>query len=462
MKRLRNCIVFGVATASGALAACAPPSEPAPAAETVGESAAQIGLPSDDSRFVVVGLMGKCLDVDQSVLTPAGNHPAVLQECNGSARQAWRRVSIAGTNQVTFENDALGLCLNVEGAGSANGTPVVVYPCSHPSFNNERWRYEAYTSGENQGAARIVNVGSSKCLNVNGGVSTDGTRLIQYDCAGLPNDTWFHAGVASDKVIRLKPVALADTNGANPSPVTKAQFKALIDEANFVYRRAHIHLDFDDSYWVTRNDTLLNTIQSEATAEQDAAARALAKTPAHKGFVTVLLKHSGGSYSGYSPDPAFLTGDYAALTGAGIHSSLITHELGHYFGLFHTGPFEVLAPHTGSSANGIVFTTMVLGGSPLPNVSLNGDGLSDTPGDPGPWVYQQRDGTGCELIGTSNDAINIFHPATSIVYATPFPDRHNLMSYFDGCFSQARRQSMTPQQIAKVKRLLALPGRNQL
>lgn len=450
----------------GALVACEPPDE----AESADgpEATGEITQRSISSGEAIVGLVGKCVDVDRVATTLAGNHPAILKACNGTSSQAWERVAISAT-KFTLRNRFSGLCLNVEGGGSVNNTPVVEYPCTATPLPNETWRYDEYASGANKGVAQIVSDGSAKCLNVDGAARADGTRLIQYTCFGLPNDRWFWAQNVV-KPIKIKPFALANNDGVtHKATITKAQLHAVIDEANYIYRRAGIFLDFQDSYWVDRADTLLNTIDGSATSAQDVAARTLASS--NSGFVTVLLRYgsgsspTGGGFSGYTPT----TGDYAVMPGTGFDASLLAHELGHYFSLVHTldtGLYSATVDY-----NTMVYNSMSSQGSFDPEVSLNADGLSDTPGDPGPWVFERRYGTTpdpdlpkadwafhtCE--GT--DAINITNPSTGAVVSTPQPDRHNMMSY-DQCRTQPRDLTVSPLQIAKMRKGLTVVGRSQL
>jgi poly(3-hydroxybutyrate) depolymerase len=73
-------------------------------------------------------VLGKCLDV------PAGaaGTRAQVRDCNGSANQQW---NVNGNG--TISNVQNGLCLDVNGAGTANGTAVVVWGCHTGA--NQRW-----------------------------------------------------------------------------------------------------------------------------------------------------------------------------------------------------------------------------------------------------------------------------------------------------------------------------------
>jgi alpha-galactosidase len=74
-------------------------------------------------------VMGKCLDVP----TNAGAGTGVqIWDCHGGANQNWT----LNTNG-TISNVHTGLCLDVNGGGTANGTAVIVWPCH--GGTNQRW-----------------------------------------------------------------------------------------------------------------------------------------------------------------------------------------------------------------------------------------------------------------------------------------------------------------------------------
>ncbi len=74
---------------------------------------------------------------------------------------------------------ALGKCMDVTSAGTANGTQVQLYDCN--GTNAQKW---TASNGE------LVNTGSGKCLDATGPSSANGTRLQIWTCAGGPNQQW--------------------------------------------------------------------------------------------------------------------------------------------------------------------------------------------------------------------------------------------------------------------------------
>ncbi|MFF3756203.1 RICIN domain-containing protein [Streptomyces sp. NPDC002185] len=79
---------------------------------------------------------------------------------------------------------AAGKCLEVQGGGTANGTPVQVYTCNGTSA--QQWRME----GDDLGL-HLRNVKSMKCLDVAGNGSAVGTKIQIYDCnSSSKAQTW--------------------------------------------------------------------------------------------------------------------------------------------------------------------------------------------------------------------------------------------------------------------------------
>jgi Pregnancy-associated plasma protein-A len=98
----------------------------------------------------------------------------------------------------------------------------------------------------------------------------------------------------------------------------------------------------------------------------------------------------------------------------------LAHEMGHYLGLCHT--FEQVARFAVQNTSGVS------------DCERTGDGICDTPVDPGiPACF--RTGFSCELE----------------CHAGEHPDASNIMSYYIGC-----RRALTQEQLAEAARNLAL------
>ncbi|WFB05764.1 RICIN domain-containing protein [Streptomyces sp. LX-29] len=85
-----------------------------------------------------------------------------------------------------------GKCLDVAGAGTANGTNVFQWDCLSDTQRNQRWYLtdEAWQNGRY--TYNIVAAHSGKCLDVAGAGTANGTNVFQWDCLGLNqlNQRW--------------------------------------------------------------------------------------------------------------------------------------------------------------------------------------------------------------------------------------------------------------------------------
>jgi type 1 glutamine amidotransferase len=119
----------------------------------------------------IVGLANKCLDVDNA--GTADGTKVQLYTCNGGNAQRW-----TVTPNSTIK--ALGKCLDVSGGGSANGTKVQLWTCNGTGAQN--WSAQA------NGTVR--NPQSGKCLDVSQNSSADGQQIHIWDCHTGANQQW--------------------------------------------------------------------------------------------------------------------------------------------------------------------------------------------------------------------------------------------------------------------------------
>ena len=75
---------------------------------------------------------------------------------------------------------ALGKCMDITAAGTANGTKVQLYDCN--GTGAQTW--QAQSNGT------LRNPASGRCLDATGPSSADGTRLQIWDCFGSGNQLW--------------------------------------------------------------------------------------------------------------------------------------------------------------------------------------------------------------------------------------------------------------------------------
>jgi glucosylceramidase len=96
-----------------------------------------------------------------------------LYTCNGTAAQVW---TLAADGSVR----ALGKCMDVTAASTADGAKVQLYDCN--GTGAQQWHA---TAGHD-----LVNTPADKCLDVTDFNSADGTRLQIWTCTGGANQKW--------------------------------------------------------------------------------------------------------------------------------------------------------------------------------------------------------------------------------------------------------------------------------
>ncbi|MFC8033282.1 ThuA domain-containing protein [Streptomyces griseoincarnatus] len=117
------------------------------------------------------GVNDKCLDVDNA--GTADGTRVQIYACNSSAAQRWT-VSGDGTLR------ALGKCLDVSGGGSLDGTRIQLWTCN--GTGAQVWAAQA------DGTVR--NPQSGKCLDASGGTWDDRTPVHLWTCHTGPNQKW--------------------------------------------------------------------------------------------------------------------------------------------------------------------------------------------------------------------------------------------------------------------------------
>ncbi|WP_433304803.1 ThuA domain-containing protein [Actinoplanes sp. CA-030573] len=120
----------------------------------------------------VAGLAGKCLDV--SGAGTADGTKIQLWTCNGTGAQVW---SIDGQ---VWRNPGSGKCLDVAGGGTVNGTKVQLWTCNGTGAQN----WVAQPDGT------VRNPQSGRCLDVSENNPADGQQIHLWDCHGGANQRW--------------------------------------------------------------------------------------------------------------------------------------------------------------------------------------------------------------------------------------------------------------------------------
>ncbi|MEU1122213.1 ricin-type beta-trefoil lectin domain protein [Streptomyces sp. NPDC005899] len=126
--------------------------------------------PAPAASRVQSAVSGKCLDV--SGAGTADGTAVQIWSCGGGVNQLWSAHS-DGTLR------SMGKCLDAVGRGTANGTKVQIWSCSGGS--NQVW--EPYNGG-------YRNPASGRCLDDPGSSTADGTQLHLWDCHGGANQKW--------------------------------------------------------------------------------------------------------------------------------------------------------------------------------------------------------------------------------------------------------------------------------
>ncbi len=156
---------------------------------------------------------GRCLTAPASAAYQVTQ--MIIQDCAAAGSQRWTFIPdspasasapapttpigangvIQGTLRLGF-NTTSGdpLCLDND-SNIAPGTPAIVYPCQ-PNNTNQQWYLYP------DGTVRALN--SGLCLDVYGGATTNGTPVDQWPCTGNSNQRWIRK--ASDTRL-LRPTA---------------------------------------------------------------------------------------------------------------------------------------------------------------------------------------------------------------------------------------------------------------
>jgi hypothetical protein len=140
------------------------------------------GGPRGRSVAIISALSGKCLDINGA--GTADGTKAQEWTCNRSGAQRFHLVD-AGNGASSIVNDNSGKCLDINGAFTDDGTVAQLWTCN--GGNNQ-----AFTQVDaGQGYVQLVSVNSGKCLDINGAFTDDGTQVHQWSCNGGSNQAWY-------------------------------------------------------------------------------------------------------------------------------------------------------------------------------------------------------------------------------------------------------------------------------
>jgi glycerophosphoryl diester phosphodiesterase len=118
---------------------------------------------------------GRCLDVAGA--GTADGTQMQIQDCNGSGAQAWAKQDRGGNN-FNLINSSSGKCLDVASSSQDPGAKVQIWECNGSAAQG--WYFEALQDWPNHYVLRSNN--SNQCLDIAAAGTTNGTRVQQYTC----------------------------------------------------------------------------------------------------------------------------------------------------------------------------------------------------------------------------------------------------------------------------------------
>lgn len=124
------------------------------------------------SSALVSAASGRCLDVPGSN-TANGVQP-IIWDCSGRPNQQW---TVSGQSI-----QSLGKCLDAP-TGAGPGSKAQIWTCSGAA--NQRWNLNANGT--------ISNQGTGLCLDVSGNATANGTPVILWSCTAAANQRWNRA-----------------------------------------------------------------------------------------------------------------------------------------------------------------------------------------------------------------------------------------------------------------------------
>jgi hypothetical protein len=116
---------------------------------------------------------GTCLDVTRAATAPGT--PLEIWSCNGGANQKWARGATTGL----IKGAQSGRCVDVPALSQDNGAQPALWDCNGGA--NQQWT--STTTDQ-------LTVYDTKCLNVTGGATADGSPVEIRDCDGSPAQRW--------------------------------------------------------------------------------------------------------------------------------------------------------------------------------------------------------------------------------------------------------------------------------
>lgn len=154
---------------------CLDPEDP-----DVADEAAALVVPSEPTTLVRKG-SDKCLDVNAA---GTANGTRIQQwACNGTGAQRFT-IEDRGGGNYRLRNTNSNKCLDVSGGGTSNGTRIQLWSCT--TGGNQRFRIE----DQGGGYFRLRHPGSNKCVDVNAASNADGAQVQIWSCNTSTAQAW--------------------------------------------------------------------------------------------------------------------------------------------------------------------------------------------------------------------------------------------------------------------------------
>ena len=144
-----------------------------------------LALPAQAQTGQIVGLGDKCVDVFQA--SADDGTPVVLWQCSGNANQSWQFTTGAEGLEIVGLG---GQCLLPGPVGESGFPEMEIGPCG---TTETTWS----VNGSLGGIFKLIHESSGLCLDVLGSQTADGTPLIAFDCRDQVNQEWRLVGEGS-------------------------------------------------------------------------------------------------------------------------------------------------------------------------------------------------------------------------------------------------------------------------